>query len=227
MIDTPNWLESRKRSVDNIQRIYSIIMGLSVIEVIRNFIFHSQKQESSAYLFFTTFKPSSMQLNIWMNMIVIMSTIIAYYHCTNRYLDSAYVTGRRSSLRFALLLDFIFLLIESILLYSMAFLINNSSAVYKLFAVLLCVEVVWIVTTIFTTRNKMRNIEIKIFLDIISAIIVYLLYLSINKYDIWRNPDTPTILFATCAVVRSIMDLYLLRDFYCPKDMLDLKLGHP
>lgn len=223
MINTSNWLESRKRSVDNMQRIYSVIIGLSIIETIKNIIINSQHHDSSAYIFFAPYRSSSIKLDIWMNMIVILSTIIAFYHSSNRYFDVAYVTGQRSSLRFALLLDFIFLLIESSILYSMAVLINNSSILYPLFAILLSVEIIWITTTIFTTRNKMRNIEIKIFMNIIAAISVFLLYLSIHKYHIWRVEYAPPILIAICAVVRAIMDIYLMWDFYCPKEMLENK----
>ena len=126
MITAPNWIESRKRSIDNLQRIYTFVVSLSVAEALRRVL---------ADL------PKVPELDVWLRLGVVLVTVIPFYHGANRYLDATYVTGERSSVRYALLVDFLFLFVEAILFFVLSLVIREESWFYIVFVILLAIDI--------------------------------------------------------------------------------------
>lgn len=166
-------------------------------------------------------------LDAWMHLLVILVTVVPFYHGASRYLDAAYVTGERTSVKYALLLDFVFLFIESIIFFTLATLILDSRKSYFCFTFLLLFDIIWVGTTVLTTstpsssRGIVPGIGKWAILNIITIVIVLLLYWStFNTLTIWRVTFAPSVLLAIIATVRSVLDYYLVWEFYYPREML-------
>src|SRR5690349_850145 len=70
--------EARKRSVDNLQRLYTFVVGLAVTEMLRRML-----------------NPLATDYAVWLMFTAFLFTVVPFYHGANRYLDATYVTGER------------------------------------------------------------------------------------------------------------------------------------
>src|SRR5262245_6898700 len=103
-----NLQEARKRSVDNLQRLYTVVVSLAVTESLRRLLANFGTGGSVA------------GLKEWLMFVSLIFTLVPFYHGANRYLDATYVTDERSAKRSALLIDFIFLFCEGLLFFGLA-----------------------------------------------------------------------------------------------------------
>ena len=105
---TPNLTEARKRSVDNLQRLYTVVISLAVTESLRRLLMNfSSRHEVAGY-------------KEWLMFVSLIFTVVPFYHGANRYLDATYVTEERSAKHPALIVDFIMLFIEGLLFFGLA-----------------------------------------------------------------------------------------------------------
>ena len=86
---TANMSEARKRSVDNLQRLYAVVISLAVTEAVRRTVFGSQSTDPPEL--------SAISANQWLILTSFLLTVIPFYHGANRYLDATYVTKERSA----------------------------------------------------------------------------------------------------------------------------------
>ena len=86
--------EQLKRSIDALQRLYTIVVGLAVTEALRKFIAPT---------------PAAPWWTDWRALIIFLITIVPFYHGANGHLDQTYLygfDGRRREKRYALVIDF-------------------------------------------------------------------------------------------------------------------------
>ena len=206
--NAPNWVESRKRSVDNLQRIYTFVVSLAVAEALRGVLSSLPLVPDAAS---------------WLRLSVVLVTVIPFYHGANRYLDAAYVTGERSSVRYSLLVDFLFLFLEGILFFVLSLVIRHDAWFYIVYAILLGVDIVWVLTTNFTGRPDLQSkhtpgIGKWALINLVCIIVVLLLHWTTMVPDtFWTYPFAKPAFFCGAAVLRSFIDYYLMWNFYYPE----------
>lgn len=123
---------ARERSVDNLQRLYTVVVSLAIIESI--------KKLATAIEHNGLLTPYTNQF-IFVSFIAI---VIPFYHGANRYLDATYVTGERRLRSHGLLVDFIALFIEGLLLFTLAMVSDRQNLFYSFLMVLFIFDTIWI-----------------------------------------------------------------------------------
>ena len=95
----PNFPEARKRSVDNLQRLYTVVVSLAVAEGLKHLLIPKTGVPitSTDWLLFSS----------------LLATVVPFYHGANRYLDATYVTNERKAKHNVLILDFLVLFVEA------------------------------------------------------------------------------------------------------------------
>lgn len=200
-----NYDDARKRSVDNLQRLYTFVVSLAFTESLRR----------------TLLSPAgTVELNWsnkWVMFLSLIFTVIPFYHGANRYLDATYVTNERRPKRYSLMIDFLFLFFQGLLLFTLALLITkdaslsvaNDELFFHGLAALLLVDVVWVSISRFVTEDSSSEQKSAYrrwaFINVF-AIAVILVF-------VWRR-------WWDCMVVvafaRSAVDYLVAHDFYYP-----------
>src|SRR6476661_3705790 len=81
----PDMKTVRTRSVDNLQRLYTVVISLALTEYLRRLLTQSaEANEATGY-------------NGWLMFVSLIFTVVPFYHGANRYLDATYVTGERAA----------------------------------------------------------------------------------------------------------------------------------
>jgi hypothetical protein len=132
--------EQLKRSIDSLQRLYTIVIGLAVTEALRGFL-----------------SPPALPVEPWWAnwrpLAVLLLTVVPFYHGANGHLDQTYLygfEGQRREKRYALLIDFAVLFLEGILFFALALSLSDFGRFVKEFQALLLLDVIWAVIVILT-----------------------------------------------------------------------------
>lgn len=197
--------DARKRSVDNLQRLYTFVISLAVAESLRR------------TLLSTTGNAEFIWSNKWVMSLSLIVTVIPFYHGANRYLDATYVTDEREAKRYGLMIDFFFFFIHAFGMFILALLITNDPSLiatndtyffYGL-AGLLVLDVIWVTVALFaiTVRRAQKELPYWVWapINIVTVIIMY--FLIRNMLWGW---------LLTLLTLRSIVDYILAHKFYYP-----------
>lgn len=197
-----DFLEARKRSVDNLQRLYTFVVGLAVTESLRKVL-----AEFGVNGHYPTY-------NEWLIFCSLIVTVIPFYHGANRYLDAAYVTGERTVKPSALMIDFIALFFEGLMLFALAVVSNNTRFFYLGLAILLLFDTIWVGFTLLPATGDTKKAPYTIWI-IINVLATILLYVFAQLR--WQNEDARNIALAGVAIGRTIADYLWAWSFYYPK----------
>ena len=210
----PDFAEGRKRSVDNLQRLYSVVVSLAVTEMLRRVLVGS----SSAL----TPDLSKISVEQWLMMVSFLFTIVPFYHGANRYLDATYITGERKAQRSALLIDFVFLFIEGVLFFVLAEFIGDQRAFYSTLAALLALDAIWV-----GLSTKLWSLPSAGGADtsdtrywpwaIMNVLAVTIIWVSARS-NLWPDTTVQSITLAGCAILRTVFDYILVFRFYYPPE---------
>jgi hypothetical protein len=135
--------EQLKRSIDSLQRLYTIVVGLAVAEALRGFL--------SPMVALDPWWAN------WRALAVLLLTIVPFYHGANGHLDQTYLfgfDGARREKRYALLLDFCVLFLEGVLFFALALSLNDFDRFARLFQGLLLIDVFWAVIVYITGASS-------------------------------------------------------------------------
>lgn len=206
--------EGRKRSVDNLQLLYTVVVSLAVTDMLQR-VLAIPSGISIPDL-------SAIGLAQWLMMVSFLFTVVPFYHGASRYLDATYITGERKAQRAALLIDFVFLFIEGILFFVLAEFVGDQQAFYSALALLLLLDVVWVVsssrlwsipvagsTDISNTRYRLWAV-----INSVTVIVIGVLVIS----HLWQGTALQSVILAICAIVRTIIDYTLVFGFYYPPE---------
>jgi hypothetical protein len=136
LIDGP---EQLKRSIDSLQRLYTIVVGLAITEALRAF-----------WLPPTALDPWWAN---WRTLTILLITIVPFYHGANAHLDQSYLygfAGKRREKRYALLLDFFVLFVEGVLFFALALSLNDFDRSVRVFQLILLLDILWAGFVYFT-----------------------------------------------------------------------------
>lgn len=123
--------EARKRSVDNLQRLYAVVMGLAFTEVLR-----------------ACAKDPAGMSGILLGFV---ATIVPFFHGMHRHLDDTYVLGWNETSNLTLVVDLGYLLAHSIGFVVLSQVAAEPLKFYPGIALILAVDAVWVVYTYFRT----------------------------------------------------------------------------
>ena len=201
----PDLDRARMRSVDHLQRVYAFVVSLTFAESLRRTLLTANQTVDLRWS------------NKWIMSLSLVVTIIPFYHGANRYLDATYVTGERSyKYQYSLMIDFLFLFLQALLMFGLAVLITGETTQVSVndrwffggLAVLLAIDVIWILITRFTTRDsrdEARKFRRWALVNIIAiAAISVLIYFA--RWE-W---------LLVVSFVRFILDYVIAYDFYYP-----------
>ena len=128
--------EARKRSVDNLQRLFTVVISLALTGALSN-VFSGYLKNNGGF-------PTIIELLPVLGLII---TIIPFYHGANRYLDSTYVTGERTAKQWALIIDFVALFVEGLAFFIISMFISKQAIFYFSMGLLLIFDFIWIQIT--------------------------------------------------------------------------------
>jgi len=205
----PDLKQARTRSVDNLQRLYTFVVSLAFAESLRRSLLTTTNNVDL----------STSNSGKWMMCAGLIITAIPFYHGANRYLDATYVTGERSSkTRLSLMIDFFFVFLQALLMFTLALLITagapEDETNHKLFywglAALLSIDILWILITRKTTDDAPsppKTIQFRkwAILNIFAALII-LLFVYFAKWEC----------LLLLLMVRTAVDYLIAHDFYYP-----------
>ncbi|MCP3161808.1 hypothetical protein [Myxococcus qinghaiensis] len=204
-----NRQEARKRSVDNLQRLYTVAISLAVTESLRRVITDPSGMVA---------RPETQQVLMFLCLI---STVVPFYHGANRYLDATYVTGERTAKDAALMIDFLFLFIEGLAFFGLALLINRPEPFFTTLAALLIFDAIWIGVTNLTAKSaadKMLDYRSWATINILAAFLIAMLTWS-NVIDplFWKATAARDVILTLIVILRTIYDYHKVWNFYFPE----------
>ena len=190
--------KARTRSVDNLQRLYTVVVSLAVTESLKGLLSNvSSRGVLPTY-------------DRWLMFVSLIVTVIPFYHGANRYLDATYVTGERSARYSALMPDFIALFTEGLLLFVLAMVSNNENIFYTALAGLLILDTIWVGTTNLTASTESDKVPRFVIWALINVIAACLLCLFVwsHLFDIpiWKSLIARSIALMVVVMLRTVID---------------------
>jgi len=213
---TPDLKEARKRSVDNLQRLYTVVVSLAVTEGLKRLLGPSA----------TAVKASD-----WLMLASLIVTLIPFYHGANRYLDATYVTGERSAKNPALLIDFVLLFLEGVAFFALAMAIGAEQMFYSILSALLVFDILWVGMTNLTATGADDKMNDYISWALINAFAAALLLLfvwsNLMSLPFWSTPLARSVSLFAVALARTILDYKRVWRFYYPSESLTIPAPAP
>jgi hypothetical protein len=198
-------VQARARSVDNLQRLYTFVISLAFAESLRRSLLTNDNVDLSLS-----------NSNKWIMCLALIITVIPFYHGANRYLDATYVTRERTAKRYSLMVDFLFLFVQALLMFTLALLITNDPSLTatndKYFfwgiALLLSIDVLWVTVTRAVTEDAPgKKLNYWLWAPInVFAVIIILILVGLGHWN-W---------LLVTLIVRSALDYLIGHDFYYP-----------
>jgi hypothetical protein len=193
--------EQLKRSIDSLQRLYTIVVGLAITEALRVFLIPHNP-------------PFDPWWANWRSLAILLMTIVPFYHGANAHLDQSYLfgfAGKRRQKRYALLLDFCVLFLEGILFFALALSLNDFARVVQIYLAILALDVLWAVFVFFTgdSSQDAKHALKWAALNLLAFFAVLFVQDSAQLREV-RRPDW---VFAI-ALIRTVVDYGICWNFY-------------
>jgi len=198
--------KARERSVNNLQRLYVIVVGLGLtlslqwlIGVISDAGWENINLYYRQFLVFTSF----------------IFILVPFFHGANRYLDATYVTGERQAKDFALIIDFLLLFAEALLLFVLAMVQSDRIIFYTILSSLLILDIFWVTITNLTAKEKKDKVPKFVKWATINATTTIIIILSIWS-NLWKSEIIAEIILTIVVILRAVIDYYIVWEFYYP-----------
>jgi hypothetical protein len=193
-----------ERSIDSLQRIYAVIVGLAMTEAIRrSFLNLASNEIEIHYEHLPEF-------------IAFIFTAVPFVHGMNRHMDKVLNTSleeKKQWLLFFLLVDFLFFLIESCVLVLIAISLTSTSKLqfFQILMTLFVIDIVWALLTWRITKTV-------VFKWLGVNIVTVALYMIVIYWFAYIPAEQKPWVLMGIAVLRTLLDYYLARAFYFPAE---------
>ena len=194
------------RSVDSLQKIYSVVIALAVGQAIQTFLIDRPAGTLAAAAVVLGRTPAFLAL---------LAILVPFYHGMNRHLDAAYIERpQEQRAEAALLFDFVVFFFESCLLFAVAYSVGPGLAAFAFLGALLAVDVLWALVShwIHYTRDKPGIFS---WAAINAAAIVLGLFVGLTEY---YSTTAKSWLLLVIAIARTVFDYWFYWQFYFPRD---------
>jgi hypothetical protein len=203
--------KARTRSVDNLQRLYTVVISLAVTESLRRLLSALMEADPSKRPDYTS----------WLMFAALLVTIIPFYHGANRYLDATYVTGERKARAPALMIDFVMLFLEGLIFFALAMLVGRAAHFYTGLACVFILDAVWVGFTRITSsgsNDTAPSYVVWAIVNVVAAVIMMLSFWSnILNFSFWSTEQARQIAALTIALLRTVYDYSSVWSFYYPE----------
>lgn len=203
---TPSSEQRIGRSVDSLQKIYSVVIALAIGQAIQTLLI-----DRSA----GTLATPAVVLGRTPAFLALLATLVPFYHGMNRHLDVAYIERSDAQrAEAALLFDFVIFFFESCLLFAVAYSVGPGLAAFGFLGALLAVDVLWALVShwIHYTEDNPRVFS---WSAINAAAIVLGLFVGLTEY---YPPTAKSWLLLIIAIGRTVFDYWFYWPFYFPSD---------
>lgn len=202
--------EARKRSVDNLQRLYTVVISLAVTESLRRLLIGFSVSGTVA------------GYKEWLMFFSLIATVVPFYHGANRYLDATYVTEERSAKHYALMIDFIILFLEGLLFFGLAMVMANEALFYTVLAALFLLDIIWVGITNLTAINetdKMPGFNTWASINFLAlAALLIFVWSNLLNWEFWQSDTVKSFALMGVAIARTVFDYIRVWWFYYPAD---------
>jgi hypothetical protein len=204
-------IKARERSVSNLQRLYIIVVSLAVAQSLKHLI------EVISESGLKNFEMYYDEVLIFISFIFVM---VPFFHGGNRYLDATYVTGERKAKKYALVIDFFVLFAEALLLFVLAMISESREAFYTVLVILLLLDILWVASTHFTTRDdtgKGPKFKKWAIVNCISVVAITVsVWSNLLNWEFWNGDLVKNVMLSAIVVCRTFYDYYSVWGFYYP-----------
>ncbi|MGA2674964.1 MAG: hypothetical protein ABSE99_17250 [Terracidiphilus sp.] len=198
-------LETNKaieRSVDSVERIYAIIIGLALAESIKTLILKNPTGNIDL-------SPQT----LWAGtppFVAFVFTLVPFWHGMNRHLDRCYLQKTDAVVHGALLFDFAAFFLEAGIFLVAAWTLREKLVTFYCLGAVFLLDVIWgaVSHQIHFPGQKSHAISW-------SAINIVAILLTLGVVTFPFDPKPPVLM--AIAIVRTIVDYWNGRDFYFPK----------
>ena len=198
------------RSVDNLQRLYTFVIGLAVAQALRNLALSNGGE------------PGIPSLTGGLIFASLLFTLVPFYHGANRYLDACYITHEIRTERQALLIDFIILFLEGILFFVSSLYFEKPIVFIWIIVAILSIDVFWTFLTKAYTENNLPDTQNYMYWAFINIVCVLIISATILTPLI--ESEEGKVIYSTIVLVpRTILDYYFVWDFYYPEYFSSIK----
>ncbi len=199
----------RERSVDNLQRLYTIVAGLSLTTAVAHLVVPDPESRAVVHI-----AQISINADVLPMFITFVMTIVPFYHGANRYLDHAYVfmDSGVAPRPLVAMLDFGFFFSQALIFYSMGLGITAPTAFYGLYVIILLVDVMWI-SLVYIAHNAAFN-DVRTWL-VINTITLAIAFVMLNT-PVLPEDVTRWSFLAVLSIARTVLDYGLNWGFYWP-----------
>lgn len=201
--------ERRKSAVDNLERLYTIVVVLALGKAVEAFLADHDRFRFSVALLAP--------------FIAFVATLIPFYHGANRYLFSAYVFGDYGAAprRMAALVDLLFFLVQAMIFFAMAIVITEPVVFFSFLVGQLLWDCIWIAVVHWLGSTLFPRILPWARLNIVTgacmAAVLIHPRLPGNQFLLALHDDTLRwCLLGVIAVGRTVLDYHFNWDFYWP-----------
>ena len=208
-MSVPNYKKARERSVNNLQRLYVIVVSLGITFFLKNLI---EVVNNAGILNLAGYYS---YLFLFVSFIFI---VIPFFHGANRYLDSTYVIDERSGKSYGLLIDFLALFLQGLILFVLSQVASVSvEAFYITLAILLFVDIVWVGLTYFTANNEQEYKPGFKKWALINTIAIFLILLILYSNLLISKDIVKNLFLLMIVIARTIFDYVIVWNFYYPQ----------
>jgi hypothetical protein len=209
--DSAELRELRKSSVDNLERLYTIVAGLSLTTAVSRLLVDGTGAPVQGALRLANMDFYFESLPMFISLVV---TLVPFYHGANRYLFSTYVfiADDKAPRPLTALLDFLFFFSQALIFFAMSLVLRQPSWFFGLLILVLALDCLWLASVYFQYPETWKTVSLWFWLNLGSSFILGLLLAT----PILPN-DGSRYWFATVVcIVRTIIDYGRGWAFYLP-----------
>ena len=206
--------ELRKSAVDNLERLYTIVAGLSLTTAVGRLIRESPGPSAEVRAgsdAFVRVANVDLYANVLPMFVTLVVTLIPFYHGANRYLYSSYVFNNDLPRPLTAIVDFVFFFSQALLFYAMALVLGEALWFYWLFTALLALDCLWLIQVYFRGED-FEKVRFWLWLNLASSTIMFVILVTPLLPEDMRK----WILASLLSVARSVADYGVQWSFYWP-----------
>lgn len=195
------------RTVDGLQNIYTVVVGLAIAEAIRSIALASRTTEGGI--------SASGLIGVLPAATALLLTLVPFYWGMNRHLYACYVEREpRDIVPQSLLLDFFFFFLETAVLYIIAVSLAQQLVPFYWLGALFGLDAIWaMLTHLINYRGKNTSVlrwgGIN-FTTVVAGLVVVSTSIFQNSWKAY--------LFLIIVLVRTVVDFWACWSFYMPED---------
>ncbi len=205
--------ERRRQSVDNLERLYTIVAALALTSAIERLVLD---RGTATRRHFNVQSISIEYASLFM-FVGLVATMIPFYHGANVYLFETHVFGPGIQRPLAALVDFLFFFTQGLLFFFASRVIGDPELFFWVIVGVLIWDCIWEMFVYLSGESNFSQIRRWLYLNVATSMLLFIVLVT---------PLLPDGLLrwgfaATILVVRSALDYVLNWSAYWPREALE------